>query len=302
MSVPYIVAHALGKSFNGKPVLANVSVAVGPGEVVGVLGKNGAGKTTLLELVLGFTPATAGSVQLFGYDSYRLPGSAKARIGFVPQQDELVNHLTAADMIGVVAAFYPSWDDALIGRLSREWEVDLGQRVKNMSVGQRQKLSILLSLGHRPEVLILDEPVASLDPVARRQFLEQIIEVAADGRRSVVFSSHIVSDVERLANKIWILKDRRMYWQGDFDSLKESIVRLHVRATHALPSSLTIPNALSLQRGGTTATAVVHGWEADLQDTLATQLGADAEIEVEQLTLEDIFLELHREPPREMPE
>ena len=117
-----------------------------------------------------------------------------------------------------------------------------------------------------------------------------------------MFSSHIVSDIERLANKIWILKDGRLYWQGDFDSLKESIVRLHVRATHALPSSLTIPNALSLQRGGTTATAVVHGWEADLQDTLATQLGADAEIEVEQLTLEDIFLELHREPPREMPE
>ena len=106
--------------------------------------------------------------------------------------------------------------------MSREWEVDLNQRVKNMSVGQRQKLSILLGLGHRPDVLILDEPVASLDPVARRQFLEQIIEVASDGNRSVVFSSHIVSDVERLANKIWILKDQRMYWQGDFDSLKDA--------------------------------------------------------------------------------
>ena len=150
---------------------------------------------------IGFTPATAGGVQLFGYDSYRLPGAAKARIGFVPQQDELVNQLTAADQIGVIASFYPKWDDELVGRLSREWEVDLNQRVKNMSVGQRQKLSILLGLGHKPDVLILDEPVASLDPVARRQFLEQIIEVASDGNRSVVFSSHIVSDLERAANK-----------------------------------------------------------------------------------------------------
>ena len=151
-------------------------------------------------------------------------------------------------------------------RLSREWEVDLRQRVKNMSVGQRQKLSILLGLGHKPDVLILDEPVASLDPVARRQFLEQIIEVAADGNRSVVFSSHIVSDVERLANKIWILKDQRMYWQGDFDSLKDSIVRLHVRATHPLPASLAIPNALRVQRNGTTATAVVQGWRAEMHE------------------------------------
>jgi ABC-2 type transport system ATP-binding protein len=292
MSSPYIAARGLGKSFSGKQVLVDVSFTVGAGDVVGVLGKNGAGKTTLLELVLGFTPATTGGVQLFGYDSYRLPGAAKTRVGFVPQQDELVNQLTAADQIGVIASFYPKWDDELVGRLSREWEVDLNQRVKNMSVGQRQKLSILLGLGHKPDVLILDEPVASLDPVARRQFLEQIIEVAADGNRSVVFSSHIVSDVERLANKIWILKDRRMYWQGDFDSLKDSIVRVHARATQPLPASFSIPSAIHVQRNGTTATAIVQGWRAEMHDDLARQL--DAEIEIEQLTLEDIFLELHR--------
>ena len=292
MTEPYALARHLGKSFNGGAVLKDVSLRVEPGDVVGVLGKNGAGKTTLLELLLGFTPATAGSVQLFGYDSYRLPGAAKARIGFVPQQDELVGQLTAADQIGVIASFYPSWDDALVLRLSRAWEVDLRQRIKGMSVGQRQKLSILLALGHKPDMLILDEPVASLDPIARRQFLEQIVEVAADGRRAVVFSSHIVSDVERLANRIWILKDQRMYWQGDFDSLKESIVRVHVRATHVLPASLAIPHALRLQRNGTTATAVVQNWREGLNEPLAQQLGA--EIEVEQLTLEDIFLELHR--------
>jgi ABC-2 type transport system ATP-binding protein len=292
MNEPYAVARQLGKSFYGKLVLDDVSFAVEPGDVVGVLGKNGAGKTTLLELMLGFTPASTGNVQLFGHDSFRLPAAAKARIGFVPQTDELVNQLTAADQIGVIASFYSDWDDALITRLSRSWEVDLRERIKGMSVGQRQKLSILLALGHKPDLLILDEPVASLDPIARRQFLEQIVEVTADGQRSVVFSSHIVSDVERLANKIWIVKDHRMCWQGDFDSLKESIVRLHVRATRSLPDSLSIPNALSVQRNGTTATAVVRDWSAESHGEVQARLGA--QLEVEQLTLEDIFLELHR--------
>ena len=292
MSVPYAVAHRLGKSFYGKPVLEDVSIEVEPGDIVGVLGKNGAGKTTLLELMLGFTPPSAGSVELFGHASYRLPGAAKARLGFVPQQDELVNQLTAADQIGVIASFYPRWDDELVTRLAREWEVDLDERVKGMSVGQRQKLSILLGLGHRPDLLILDEPVASLDPVARRQFLEQIIDVTADGARSVVFSSHIVSDVERLANKIWIIKDHRLYWQGDFDALKDSIVRLHIRAPRGRPASLALPNVLSLQRNGSAATAVVRDWSTELHADLTETL--DAELEVEQLTLEDIFLELHR--------
>jgi ABC-2 type transport system ATP-binding protein len=289
---PYVVARELSKSFNGKRVLGEVSFNVEPGDIVGVLGQNGAGKTTLLELVLGFTPASSGRVEVFGHESYRLPGAAKTRVGFVPQQDELVNQLTAADQIGVISSFYPRWDDELVTRLCAEWGVDSRQRIKGMSVGQRQKLSILLALGHRPDLLILDEPVASLDPIARRQFLEQIVEVAADGSRSVVFSSHIVSDVERLANKIWILKDQRMYWQGDFDSLKESIVRLHVRAKRALPESLSIPNVLNLKRNGNTATVVVRDWRPDVEEKLSIEL--DAEFEVEHLGLEDIFLELHR--------
>ena len=151
----------------------------------------------------------------------------------MPQQDELINQLTARDQIKLIRSFYKTWDDALIERVVETWGIDLDERIKNMSVGQRQKLSIVLALGHRPDLLILDEPVASLDPLARRHFLEQIVDVAADGRRSVVFSSHIVSDIERLANRIWIIKDGRLHWRGDFDDLKSSVVRVHVRADAA---------------------------------------------------------------------
>jgi ABC-2 type transport system ATP-binding protein len=149
--------------------------------VVGVLGKNGAGKTTLLELLLGFTPAMSGSVSLFGHDSYRLSGALKARVGFVPQQDELLGHLRVDQQLRVIASFYPKWDHELVRRLTCAWELEPAQRIMTMSVGQRQRLSILLALGHRPDLLILDEPVASLDPIARRQFLEEIVDLAADG-------------------------------------------------------------------------------------------------------------------------
>ena len=287
-----VVARSLGKSFSDKLVLDNLSFAVEPGDVVGVLGKNGAGKTTLLELMLGFTPASSGNVTLFGHESYRMPADVKARVGFVPQQDELLGVLSGGDQIRLIASFYPHWDAAFVERLCATWGVNLDARIRTMSVGERQKLSILLALGHRPDLLILDEPVASLDPIARRQFLEQIVEVASDGQRSVVFSSHIVSDIERLANRIWILKEGRLYWQGDLDSLKESIVRVHLRSARPLPERLDIPNVLSVRRDGGYAVAIARDWNARVARDVEQRTGAS--VEVETLALEEIFVELHR--------
>jgi ABC-2 type transport system ATP-binding protein len=208
---PTVEAVHLYKAFGAHRVIEDLSFAVMPGEVVGVLGKNGAGKTTLLELVLGYTLPTEGEVRVFGHASQRMPGAAKRRVGFVPQVDELLDSLTVRDQLRVIASFYPHWDGQLIDRLCGEWGIEPRVRIKSMSIGERQKLSILLAFGHRPDLLILDEPVASLDPLARRQFLEQLVELSADGERAVVFSSHIVSDIERLANRIWI---HRATWRG----------------------------------------------------------------------------------------
>jgi ABC-2 type transport system ATP-binding protein len=229
---------------------------------------------------------------VFGHESYRLPGDAKARVGFVPQQDELLDSLRVVDQLRVIASFYPRWDSELIARLCREWGIDVNARIKGMSVGERQKLSILLAFGHKPDLLILDEPVASLDPIARRQFLEHLVEISTDNRRAVIFSSHIVSDIERLANHIWILKEGRLDWQGDLDSLKESIVRIHLRGAGPLPEVLTIPGALSIRRESTFPTAIVRDWTEGAQCALERQISGT--VEVEQLGLEEIFLELHR--------
>ena len=287
-----VEASNLSKSFGDKQVLQDMSFGVSPGDVVGVLGKNGAGKTTLLELMLGFTAPSGGGVRLFGHESYSLPGDIKSRVGFVPQQDELLDQLSVADQLRVIASFYSRWDAALITRLCAEWGVDLKARIKSMSVGERQKLSILLAFGHRPDLLILDEPVASLDPIARRQFLEQLLTISADGERAIVFSSHIVSDIERLANRIWILKDGRLDWKGDLDSLKESIVRLHIRSARGELPAFKIPGVLNFRRDGAFATAVVRDWTPEAQD--AVEKSASVQIEVETLGLEEIFVELHK--------
>lgn len=291
MNEPAVQASALRKNFGARAVLQDLSFEVKRGEVIGVLGKNGAGKTTLLEILLGYTPPSSGEVRIFGKPSAELPGDVKRRVGFVPQQDELLNQLTAAEQLRVISSFYPHWDDELIQRLCREWGVDLNARIKSMSVGERQKLSLLLAFGHRPDLLILDEPVASLDPLARRQFLEQLVELSADGGRAVIFSSHIVSDIERLASRIWILKEGRLCWEGDLESLKESISRIHIRSSGALPA-LEIPGAITVRSQPQSAIAVVRGWTPAIQAEFETRY--PVEVTHELLGLEEIFLELHR--------
>jgi ABC-2 type transport system ATP-binding protein len=292
MAEPLVVARNVTKVFGSKAALENVSAEVFPGDIIGVLGKNGAGKTTLLETVLGFSPPSQGSTTVFGEDSLQLSAAAKARIGFVPQQDELLGVLSGKQLLAIVASFHADWRRELIDRLIREWGVPLDQRIATLSVGERQKLSVLAALGHQPDLLVLDEPVASLDPIARRQFLHELFAMAESTARAVLFSSHIVSDLERAANKVWIVKDGRLHWQGEIDALKESVVRLQIRARKPLPSDLGVPNALAARVDGNVAQVTVASWQPQAMDALAQRL--DAAVEVEPLALEEIFVELHR--------
>jgi ABC-2 type transport system ATP-binding protein len=291
--LPVSIRH-LGKKFGQHTVLQDISTEVRPGDVVGVIGKNGAGKTTLLETLLGFSPPDSGSAEIFGEDCLGMSAAVKARIGFVPQSDELLPTLTGRHQVAITGAFYPNWDQALVDRLATEWEVPLDRRTYKLSGGERQKLSTLLALGNRPDLLVLDEPVASLDPLARRRFLQQLLEIAGDPERAVIFSSHIVSDLERVANRIWIVKDGRLLWDGDTDALKQSVQRLHIRARQPLPATIALPHLVSARRGpdGMSATVTVSDLDAAALEALARDF--DASIESEGLNLEEIFLEIHQ--------
>jgi ABC-2 type transport system ATP-binding protein len=292
MNEAIVTARDVTKLFGTKAALDGVSVDVFPGDIVGVLGKNGAGKTTLLETLLGFSPPSRGTVSVFGEDALNMSAAAKARIGFLPQLDEMFAMLNGKQHLAIVAAFHAGWDRALIERLIAEWSVPLTRRVDSLSVGERQKLAVLCALGHHPDLLVLDEPVASLDPIARRQFLQQLFAIAENEKRAVLFSSHIVSDLERAANKVWIVKDGKLNWHGDIDALKESVVRVHIRARAPLPTGLTVPKAVATRVAGTAATATIVDWQPTMADELAKRF--DGSVEVEALGLEDIFLELHR--------
>jgi ABC-2 type transport system ATP-binding protein len=287
-----VTARGLGKTIAGKTILRDVSVDVSPGTVVGIIGKNGAGKTTLLEILLGFSPATSGSAKLFGHDSFTLPAAIKGRIGFVPQQDELVNPITGRQQLALVAALHERWNHALIERLYEAWEVPLEQNIQELSGGERQKLSILLALGHEPDLLLLDEPMASLDPVSRRQFLHEIISIASAQSRTVLFSTHIISDLERIADQIWIVRRGAIVWAGPLDGLKESVVRLTITSRRALPATLPLATSMSQQVAGQRASAVVTGWNESQLASLRQEL--EAEVDVEPLSLEDIFVEFHK--------
>jgi ABC-2 type transport system ATP-binding protein len=286
----YISAQALTKTFSGHPVLDGIDAEVRPGDIVGLLGANGAGKTTLLEVLTGLSPPSAGSARLFGAEACDATADIKARLGFVPQTDELIGDMRVSEYLELIASFYPGWDRALVGRLVSSWSLDTGKRIAKLSVGQRQKLAIITALAHKPELLILDEPVASLDPVARRQFLQQLVELGADERRAVVFSSHIVSDVERLANVIWILKAGKFIWQGDLDTLKESVVRAHVPAGRAHFARAVFRRVVAERTAGDSTTLVALRAGDEDWFGLESRLG---EARLETLSLEDIFLELH---------
>ena len=288
----YLSAQAAYKIIEGKRVLTDIDASVHAGEVIGLLGANGAGKTTLIEMMMGLSPPSAGDVRLFGAESIAAPLDAKRRVGFVPQTDELIGILKGSQYLELMASFYRSWDASLVDRLLVQWGVERDQHIHKYSVGQRQKLAIIAALAPRPDLLVLDEPVSSLDPIARRQFLQQIVEVSADERRAVVFSSHIVSDVERLANRIWVLKEGRLLWQGELDALKESVIRVHVRedAAETVRSRLRQPLSVRRVNGSGCKIVAMRATDEDWS-SLEALLGVEAR--VEHLGLEDIFLELH---------
>jgi ABC-2 type transport system ATP-binding protein len=298
---PVFQATNLRKSFDHKQVLDGVDLAVEPGTVLGLLGQNGSGKSTLIKCALGLFRATSGKVTVLGDDSWDLSAEVKARLGYVPQEVVSYPWMRVRQVIAYTAAFYPTWNHALVADLCDRWRLPLEDRVGPLSVGQLQTLGIVLALGHEPELLILDEPVASLDPSARREFLRTLLEVIDDERRTVIFSTHITSDLERVASRIALLKDGRIAFHGELDELKDRVKRLRIAAAEPLSRGFAIPGALRYEIDGPVATVTVDDFDEEVLHDLRTSLRA--EVTVEDLNLEEIFVALHeRKTPPQSPQ
>ena len=254
-----------------------------PGQVVGLLGRNGAGKTTLLETLLGLREPQAGTVRLFGQSAQALDDAARGRIGYVPQQSDLFEAFTPAQLLAYFKSFYPRWNEARVEGLLSRWDIARDQPIRKLSGGQQQRLSIIRALAHEPDLLVLDEPVSGLDPVGRRDFLRELVEQVLDRGTTVVFSTHILSDLERVAFNVAFLSQGRIALQAPLDELLEQ-VRAFTGPVTEMAALVGRLGAQPLKR-----TPLEAGRERVL---VRLPVGAAAPQGAEAVNLEDLFAEL----------
>ncbi|HEY4081125.1 MAG TPA: ABC transporter ATP-binding protein [Burkholderiaceae bacterium] len=279
--------QSLHLSYGDKPVLDGLDWQLLPGQVVGLLGRNGVGKTTLLESLLGLREVNSGEIQLFGHPLARMTqmdDDLRARIGFVPQQSQLFDWLTPRQLLAYFKSFYPKWNQAKADALMSRWEIPADQLISKLSGGQQQRLSIVRALAPDPDLLVLDEPVASLDPVGRRDFLRELVEQVLDRGTTVVFSTHILSDLERVAFNVAFMARGKISLQAPLSDLMDDCRRFTGLASridaHVRAQGLKVLSRRALDGGSVAVLATGdHG-------SLPEGLNSD------KLNLEDLFAEL----------
>jgi ABC-2 type transport system ATP-binding protein len=210
--------EGLTKRYKRVSALTECTLEIPPGHVTGLVGPNGAGKSTLLNLASGMLEPTSGTIEVCG--GRPASGTAQlAKVGFVAQESPVYSGLTVAEHLRLGARLNPTWDDALARRRIAQLGLDSARPAGRLSSGQRAQLALTIGLAKRPELLILDEPVASLDPLARRQFLQDLMEAVAEHGLSVILSSHLVADLERVCDHLIVLVESRVQIVGDVDDL-----------------------------------------------------------------------------------
>ncbi|MFA5263577.1 MAG: ABC transporter ATP-binding protein [Opitutaceae bacterium] len=257
--------------------------------IVGLLGRNGAGKTTLLNLASGLLMPTFGRCLTLGRDSALLEAPELLRLGVVQQEARFVEWMTVAQHLDFTASFYPTWDASLEQRLLGELELDSKRKIAQLSTGDRQKMAILLGVCHRPALLLLDEPMSALDPIVRARMLDLLLERLRDDSCTIVISSHILNDVEKIVDWVLCLDKGSVTENAAFDTLQESYAEWTVTAINGttLPAAFTESYVLACESNGRLARLTVRTGDMDEAKRFATTYGA--EVQSRPLNLTEMF-------------
>ena len=221
-SEPVIDISQLTRRFGAKTALDSVTVSFPRGAVYGLVGANGAGKTTLIKHILGLLRAENGSVRVFGLDPVADPVAVLSRIGYLSEENDLPSWMRVDELIRYSRAFYSDWDDAYAEELQRSFALDPAAKIRTLSKGQKARAGLLVALAHRPELLLLDEPSSGLDPIVRRDILGAVIRTIADEGRTVLFSSHLLEEVEEVADHVTMIADGRIALSAPLDEIRET--------------------------------------------------------------------------------
>lgn len=283
-----VAVRGLSRNFGKKAALNEVSLHVEPGQVYGLLGENGAGKTTLISHLLGAFEPEAGSVRVFGLDPVADPVGVLSRVGYLSEDRDLPLWMRVDELLAYTAAFYPAWDRAYVERLRQEFGLPSEAKIKHLSRGEKARAGLLVALGHRPDLLLLDEPSSGLDVVARRDILAEVVRSVAEEGRTVIFSSHLLEEVERVADQIAILHQGRIVLDLPMDTLKSTHHRFIVRFASPVEAFPAVPGVLQAEGENKEWLVVARGEREELARALLETGG----VLVEQggASLETIFV------------
>jgi len=277
----------------GQEVLQGLSFAIESGEVVGLLGKNGAGKTTLLRIAMGMLEAQQGSVRLFGLDPREQQVEVKRRVGYVSEDQVLPEHLRVKEIVQLHRGLFPNWDPQLEVELRRRFDIPMGAKIKTLSKGQARQVALLCAVAHRPELLILDEPAGGLDPAVRREFLETAIQLLNEAGSTILFSSHYMSDVERLAGRVVMIHDGAVLIDSELDDLREKFSLVMVPKDSGLDRErlVKLDGCLAVRERNNTWHLILHHELSAARDIAERKIAA-AGTRCEVIPLEEMFIEL----------
>ena len=283
-----ISLRGVTRRFGDKTALDDVSFSLPRGTVLGLVGENGAGKTTLIKHILGLLKPDSGTVRVFGIDPVADPVGVLQRIGYLSEEDTLPTWMRVDELQQYARAFYPTWDNDYAERLRQEFGLDRAARLKNLSKGQRARAGLMVALAYRPQLLLLDEPSSGLDPIVRRDILGAIIRTIADEGRTVLFSSHLLGEVERVADQVAMIRKGRIVFCDSLDTIKESHVRLTLRFDTARATPPALDGAFAWEGAGKEWSALCTGSLARLEAD-ATVLGGRV-VTQQNPSLDEIFV------------